>query len=136
MGQVLNGFFTSRIKGPVDVQQESTSNGFVCVPKNRSMFKRRESINENTMCWGCRTYQPGVLSHGAFRAIAHSPGLTSTGAQLIARGRVKTKGVVAPEGAFDPLEFIGEPAKRGINVHEEVEESHMVARADKERSRS
>lgn len=51
----------------------------------------------------------------------------SIGAQMIARGRVKAKGVVAPEGAFDPVEFIKELALRGIRVHEKIEEPHTVA---------
>jgi len=60
----------------------------------------------------------------------------SIGAQLIASGRVKTKGVVAPEGAkgvvapegaFDPLDFIKELSKRGVEVHESIEEEHIVA---------
>ncbi len=50
----------------------------------------------------------------------------SIGAQLIAGGSVQAKGVVAPEGAFDPLEFIKELAKRGITVHEKVVRSHKV----------
>jgi len=50
----------------------------------------------------------------------------SIGAQLIARGSVKAKGVVAPEGAFDPAEFIKELAIRGIRVHEKIEENRIV----------
>jgi hypothetical protein len=46
---------------------------------------------------------------------------------MIAGDKVKEKGVVAPEGAFDPLEFIKELAKRGIQVHERIEENHTVA---------
>jgi hypothetical protein len=45
---------------------------------------------------------------------------------MIAMGKVKTKGVVAPEGAFDPVEFIKELAKRGIRVHEKIEENHTI----------
>jgi saccharopine dehydrogenase-like NADP-dependent oxidoreductase len=51
----------------------------------------------------------------------------SIGAQMIAMGKVKTKGVVAAEGAFDPMEFIGELAKRGIRVHEKIEENHTIS---------
>lgn len=51
----------------------------------------------------------------------------SIGAQMIASGRVKTKGVVAPEGAFDPLEFIKELARRGVRVKEKIEEDYTVA---------
>jgi len=38
-----------------------------------------------------------------------------------------TKGVVAPEGAFNPVDFIKELAKRGIKVHERIEEMHTLA---------
>jgi lysine 6-dehydrogenase len=64
------------------------------------------------------------------RAYTRSVGIPlSIGAQMIASGKglTKKKGVVAPEGAFDPLEFIKELAKRGIKVHERIEESHAVA---------
>jgi len=61
------------------------------------------------------------------RAYTRSVGIPlSIGAQLIASGRIKTKGVVAPEGAFDPLTFIKELSKRGIKVHESIEEEHIV----------
>jgi saccharopine dehydrogenase-like NADP-dependent oxidoreductase len=50
----------------------------------------------------------------------------SIGAQMIAKGKVKARGIVAPEGAFDPLEFIRELAKREIRVHEKIEEKHTV----------
>jgi saccharopine dehydrogenase-like NADP-dependent oxidoreductase len=62
------------------------------------------------------------------RAYTRSVGIPlSIGAQMIASGKVKGKGVVAREGAFDPLEFIQELAKRGIKVHERIEENHTVA---------
>lgn len=62
------------------------------------------------------------------RAYTRSVGIPlSIGAQMIASGKVKEKGVVAPEGAFEASEFIKELAKRGIKVHERVEENHTVA---------
>ena len=62
------------------------------------------------------------------RAYTKSVGVPlSIGAQMIASGRVKTKGVVAPEGAFDPLEFIKELARRGVRVKEKIEEDYTVA---------
>jgi lysine 6-dehydrogenase len=47
----------------------------------------------------------------------------SIGAQMIARGDVKVTGVIAPETALDPDIFIGELAKRRIEIHERVEET-------------
>jgi len=51
----------------------------------------------------------------------------SVGAQMIARGDVKTRGVVPPETAIDPGIFFAELARRGIMIHERVEEYHVVA---------
>jgi saccharopine dehydrogenase-like NADP-dependent oxidoreductase len=46
----------------------------------------------------------------------------SIGAQMIARGDVKARGVVPPETAIDPEVFFAELAKRQIEIHERVEE--------------
>jgi lysine 6-dehydrogenase len=46
----------------------------------------------------------------------------SIGAQMIGRGDVEARGVVPPETALDPEIFIGELAKRRIEIHERVEE--------------
>ena len=46
----------------------------------------------------------------------------SIGAQMIARGDVKARGVVPPETAIDPDVFFAELAKRRIEIHERVEE--------------
>ncbi len=46
----------------------------------------------------------------------------SIGAQMIARGDVKVKGVVPPETAIDPDIFFAELRKRGIEIHERVGE--------------
>jgi lysine 6-dehydrogenase len=46
----------------------------------------------------------------------------SIGAQMIARGDVKARGVVSPETALDPEVFFAELAKRRIEIHERVEE--------------
>lgn len=44
----------------------------------------------------------------------------SIGAQLLASGRAKRPGVLAPEACFDPREFFAELAKRKILVHEHI----------------
>jgi saccharopine dehydrogenase-like NADP-dependent oxidoreductase len=51
----------------------------------------------------------------------------SIGAQMMASGKIKVKGMVDSEGVFDPIDFIKELARRGINVHEKVEEKHVIA---------
>ncbi len=50
----------------------------------------------------------------------------SIGVQMIARGDVKVKGVVPPDTAIDPDIFFAELRKRGIEIHERVEEYHVV----------
>lgn len=45
----------------------------------------------------------------------------SIGAQMIARGKVKKKGVLPPEASFDPTGFFNELFKRDINIHERME---------------
>ncbi|MCR4406478.1 MAG: saccharopine dehydrogenase NADP-binding domain-containing protein [Anaerolineae bacterium] len=50
----------------------------------------------------------------------------SIGAQMISRGDVLQRGVVAPETAFDPDVFIAELARRRIEIHEKIEEYHVV----------
>ena len=50
----------------------------------------------------------------------------SIGAQMIAHGDVKARGVVPPETAIDPLVFFTELRKRGIEIHEKVEEYHVI----------
>ncbi len=50
----------------------------------------------------------------------------SIGAQMIGRGDVEVGGVVPPETAIDPDIFFAELRKRGIEIHERVEEVHVV----------
>ena len=48
------------------------------------------------------------------------------GAHMIVRGDVAARGVVPPETAFDPDVFIAELARRRIEIHEKIEEHHVV----------
>lgn len=50
----------------------------------------------------------------------------SIGAQMIARGDVSIRGVVPPETALDPDIFFAELARRGIEIHEEVESYQVL----------
>ena len=50
----------------------------------------------------------------------------SIGAQMIARGDVKHRGVVPPETAIDPDILFAELARRKIEIHEKIEEYHVV----------
>jgi lysine 6-dehydrogenase len=51
----------------------------------------------------------------------------SIGVQMIARGDVKQRGVVPPETAIDPEIYFAELARRGIKIHEKVEEYQVLA---------
>ena len=51
----------------------------------------------------------------------------SIGAQMIARGEVSGTGVLPPETTLDPKIFITELAKRRIEIHEKIEEYHVLA---------
>jgi hypothetical protein len=44
------------------------------------------------------------------------------GTQMIASGKVKMRGVVIPEFAFDPSEVFKELEKRQIFIHEKIKE--------------
>jgi lysine 6-dehydrogenase len=48
------------------------------------------------------------------------------GAQMLAKGQVKGRGVLPPEQALDPEIFFSELARRGIIVHEQVEEYRAI----------
>jgi len=50
----------------------------------------------------------------------------SIGAQMIGRGDVVVRGVVAPETALDPDIFFAELALRGIEIHERVEMYQVI----------
>ena len=45
----------------------------------------------------------------------------SIGAQMIARGDIKDRGVLPPESVIDPALFFAELKKRGIEIHMEIE---------------
>jgi lysine 6-dehydrogenase len=50
----------------------------------------------------------------------------SIGAQMMARGDVQVRGVVPPETAIDPDIFFAELARRGIEIHERVQEYRVL----------
>lgn len=73
-----------------------------------------------------RTSHPGMDQWG-LGATAKMTGIpASIGAQLLARGKGRVKGVVAPEACFEPEEFFRELESRGIRVHETVHEEGYV----------
>lgn len=47
-------------------------------------------------------------------------------AGMLAKGMIKEKGVVAPEGCIDPAYFLSEFIKRGAKIHETIEEKRVL----------
>lgn len=76
----------------------------------RSTVLRYDSITRPNERWiiGGGTVDTGVPS--------------SIASQWLAKGLIKTKGVVPPESCIDPLPYFGELSKRGIKVYEYSEE--------------
>jgi saccharopine dehydrogenase-like NADP-dependent oxidoreductase len=65
---------------------------------------------------------PSMNEWGGRSAYSKNVGIPlSIGAQMVAAGKVKQKGVLPPEACFDPLEFFKELSKRGIRVNEKIE---------------
>jgi saccharopine dehydrogenase (NAD+, L-lysine-forming) len=76
-----------------------------------------------------RTTHPNMATWGRL-ATAKMTGIpASIGAQLLARGAVQRKGVMAPEVAFDPAQFIQQLGERGIFVEEHIAEHGMISSA-------
>lgn len=77
-----------------------------------------------------RTSHPDMSAWGR-QATAKMTGIpASIGAQLLARGAVQRRGVLAPEAAFDPAVFIAALATRGIQVEERIEEHGIIGSDD------
>jgi len=69
---------------------------------------------------------PPMNEWGGRSAYSKNVGIPlSLGAQMIAKGKVKQKGILPPEACFDPSEFFKELSKRGIVIHEKME-SYIV----------
>jgi len=69
-----------------------------------------------------RNSHPPMDKWGGESAYGKNVGIPlSIGAQMIAKGKVESKGVAPPEASFDPVEFFNELSKRGIQIHEEME---------------
>jgi saccharopine dehydrogenase-like NADP-dependent oxidoreductase len=74
-----------------------------------------------------RTRHPSMREWGR-SATARMTGIpASIAAQFLASGKVAGTGVLAPEAAFDPAQFVAELARRGIYVEERIEENGLVA---------
>jgi lysine 6-dehydrogenase len=69
-----------------------------------------------------RTSHPPMEKWGGKSAYARNVGYPlSIGAQMLAKGMTRSKGVIVPESAFDAVTFIRELAKRKIRVSHRVQ---------------
>ncbi|MFQ5998452.1 MAG: saccharopine dehydrogenase family protein [Candidatus Bathyarchaeia archaeon] len=76
--------------------------------------------NDETLVYEYDSITPSYIKWGA-RVIAYVTGVAlSVGAQLLGKRRVKARGVIPPEVAFKPEEFLREIGKRQISVRETV----------------
>jgi len=65
---------------------------------------------------------PAMDEWGGKSAYGKNVGIPlSIGAQMIAKGKVESKGVFPPEASLDPVEFFNELSKRGIQIREKME---------------
>jgi lysine 6-dehydrogenase len=65
---------------------------------------------------------PPMNKWGGKTAYSRNVGIPlSIGAQMLAQGRVKQKGVLPPEACFNPIDFFKELSKRGIEISERIE---------------
>lgn len=68
-----------------------------------------------------------VASAGVTGATAPATSIPlSIGAQMLAHGEIKAKGVFAPEGCVNPKAFLNQLKKRGFEIYETVEETHFI----------
>jgi len=69
-----------------------------------------------------RNSHPPMNKWGGRSAYSKNVGIPlSIGAQMMAKGKVKQKGVLPPEACFNPIEFFKELSKRGIQINEKLE---------------
>jgi saccharopine dehydrogenase-like NADP-dependent oxidoreductase len=65
---------------------------------------------------------PPMNEWGGRSAYSKNVGIPlSIGAQMVAAGKVKQRGVLPPEACFDPVGFFKELSKRGIRIEERME---------------
>jgi len=84
------------------------------------VFGKKEGRNLKLTYWNRHPPQEEWGGQAAYYKNIAIP--LSIGAQMIARGDVKAKGVVPPETAIDPEVLFAELARRRIEIHERVEE--------------
>ena len=83
------------------------------------VFGKKDNKNLKIKLWN---EHPPMAEWGGKAAYYKNIGIPlSIGAQMIARGDVKVRGVVPPEIAIDPVIFFDELKRRGIIIKQEIE---------------
>ncbi len=88
------------------------------------VFGKRDGRNARGALWNRHPPQEEWGGRAAYYKNIAIP--LSIGAQMIARGEIRVKGVVPPETDIDPGIFFSHLRKRGIEIHERLEEWHVV----------
>jgi saccharopine dehydrogenase-like NADP-dependent oxidoreductase len=89
------------------------------------VFGRRDGRHVHARLWNRHPPQEEWGGKAAYYKNIAIP--LSIGAQMIGRGDVDVAGVVPPESALDPDIFFAELARRGIEIHERIEEYHVLS---------
>lgn len=89
------------------------------------VFGKRDGREVKVKLWNRHPPQEKWGGRGAYYKNIAIP--LSIGAQMIARGDVKLRGVIPPETAIDPKIFFTELARRNIMIHEQIEEYRVLA---------
>jgi len=88
------------------------------------VYGKREGRDVKVKLWN---RHPGMDEWGGKAAYYKNIAIPlSVGAIMIARGDVEIRGVVPPETAIDPEIFFAELGRRGIDIHEQVEEYQLL----------
>jgi lysine 6-dehydrogenase len=92
------------------------------------VYGKREGRDVKVTLWN---RHPPMEVWGGSAAYYKNIGIPlSIGVQMIARGDVTARGVVPPETAIDPQIYFAELARRGIEIHEKVEEYQVLGAGD------
>jgi lysine 6-dehydrogenase len=104
---------------------ESTRNPLWAYGLVVDVFGKRDGRDVKVTLWNRHPPQEEWGGEAAYYKNIAIP--LSVGAQMMARGDVKVRGVVPPETAIDPGIFFTELHRRGIEIHEKVETYHVLA---------
>ncbi|MDH5450571.1 MAG: saccharopine dehydrogenase, partial [Candidatus Bathyarchaeota archaeon] len=112
----IDFMFNFLLHSPAAKENPVWAYGLVVEVKGKKSGKPAKVILKNS--------HPPMDEWGGRFAYSKNVGIPlSIGAQMVAKGKVKQKGVLPPEASFDPIEFFKELSKRGIQIHEKTEKT-------------